>query len=154
MRSVRFFILIFFLSVAVLSSCNQSSNKKQLKQEIINTDKAMSDLAEKEGFYKAILFYADDNIVKLSDGQFPVVGKTAFAEKYGDNAGPKSLTWNPVNAVVANSGELGYTWGNWKFTTPDTTYYGNYFTAWKKQKDGNWKIALDGGNTTPPLTNN
>jgi ketosteroid isomerase-like protein len=114
----------------------------------------MSNLAEKEGFFKAILSYADDNIVKLNDGQFPDIGKKAIEEKYGDNTGPKTLTWEPVNAEVANSGELGYTWGNWKFTTPDTTYYGNYFTAWKKQKDGNWKVALDGGNSTPtPLGN-
>ena len=110
----------------------------------------MSDLTVKEGFIKAIIFYADDNIVKLNDGQFPVVGKMAFIEKYGDQDGPKTLTWEPLKAEVAGSGDLGYTWGNWKFTKPDTTYYGNYFTVWKKQKDGEWKVALDGGNTTPP----
>ena len=114
----------------------------------------MSDFAEKEGFFKAIIFYADDDMVKFSDGQFPVVGKMTFIEKYGDKAGPKTLTWEPIDAEVANSGELGYTWGNWKFVQKDTTYYGNYFTVWKKQIDGKWKVVLDGGNSTPPLTNN
>ena len=101
-------------------------------------------------FIKAIIFYADDNIVKLNDGQFPAIGKMAFIEKFGSQVGPKTLTWEPLKAEVAGSGELGYTWGNWKYVSTDTTYYGNYFTIWKKQDDGRWKVALDGGNSTPP----
>lgn len=150
MRLILFMLPIFILSILIFSSyTKQYPQTVNRKQELIDTDRAMSLLAEKEGFFKAILSYADDNIVKLNDGQFPVIGKSAFAEKYGDKAGPKTLTWEPVDAVVANSGELGYTWGNWKFVAPDTTYYGNYFTAWKKQIDGEWKVALDGGNSTP-----
>ena len=61
------------------------------------------------------------------------------------------MTWEPVKAEVARSGELGYSWGNWKFVKTDTTFYGNYFTVWKRQKGGKWKVALDGGNSTPAL---
>jgi ketosteroid isomerase-like protein len=110
----------------------------------------MSDLAVKEGFLKAIHYYADENIVKLNEGEHPIVGKKHYEETYGDKEGPKSLTWEPLYAEIAESGELGYTWGNWKFVQKDTTLYGNYFTVWKKHKDGSWKVALDGGNTTPP----
>ena len=155
MRPILFIVLILLLCVFIFSSCsNKYPETANHKQEITDTDMAMSELAEKEGFFKAIIFYADDDMVKFSDGQFPVIGKSAFAEKYGDNAGPKTLTWEPIIAEVANSGELGYTWGNWKFVQPDTTYYGNYFTVWKKQIDGKWKVVLDGGNSTPPLINN
>ena len=140
---------ICLLSMMTISY-SQSSDTEQLRSKIIEADKAMSDLAEKEGFLKAIHYYADENIVKLNDGQYPIVGKKQYEETYGDNVGPKSLTWEPVYAEVAESGELGYTWGNWKFVQKDTTYYGNYFTVWKKQQDGSWKVALDGGNTTPP----
>ncbi len=150
MHSQLFFSAIPFLSLFLINSCNQTIDKEQLKKQIIDTDKTLSELAVKEGFYKAIIFYADDNIVKLSDGQLPIIGKKAFIEKYRDQTGPKTLTWETVNAVVAKSGELGYTWGNWKFVQTDTTYYGNYLTIWKKQKDDKWKVTLDGGNTTPP----
>jgi len=143
-------ILITSCFIILGLSCNQRSEPNRLKEEIIKTDKAMSDLAVKEGFLKSILHYADDNIVKLNDGAYPVVGKKAFKEMYAGNPGSKSLTWEPLNAEVAESGELGYTWGNWKFVGKDTAMYGNYFTAWKKQKDGSWKVALDGGNSTPP----
>ena len=135
----------------IIVSCNtRQSDTKQLEQEIIHTDKAMSQLAVKEGFLNAILHYADDNIVKLNDGSYPVIGKKAFEELYRNKTGPKTLTWEPLKAEVAKSGELGYTWGNWKLERKDTTFYGNYFTLWKLQKDGKWKVALDGGNTTPP----
>jgi len=146
----NFLIEICLLNMVIVMSCNQYSDTEQLKQEIIKTDKAMSDLAVKEGFLKAILFYADDNIVKLNEGTYPVIGKKAFEELYGNKPGPKTLTWEPLKAEAANSGELGYTWGNWKFEQQDTILYGNYFTVWKKQTDGTWKVALDGGNTTPP----
>ncbi len=147
------FVLITFLTCFLFISCSQSSNTEKLKQEIISTDKAMSDLAVQEGFLKAILYYADDNITKLNDGQYPIIGKREYEKIYGNKSGSKSITWEPLYAEVAKSGELGYTWGNWKFAGKDTTIYGNYFTVWKKQNDGKWKVALDGGNTTPPPIN-
>ena len=140
---------ILFIGIMTMMSYSQSSDTEQLKHKVMETDKAMSDMAVQEGFLKAIHFYADDNIVKLNDGEYPIVGKKHYEEYYGDRTGPKSITWEPLYADVAESGELGYTWGNWKFAGKDTTIYGNYFTVWKKQKDGSWKVALDGGNTTP-----
>lgn len=131
-------------------SCNQfKNNVKQNKQELINADSAMSDLAVKEGFNHSILFYADTNIVKFGDNRLPIIGKTALAASFENSPDIKTLSWQPVNAEVAQSSDIGYTWGNWKFVAKDTTYYGNYFTAWKKQKDGSWKVTLDGGNSTP-----
>lgn len=150
MHSQFFISIISLFSLFLIYSCNQPANIEQQKQELIDTDKAMSELAVKKGFYKAIIFYSDNDIIKLSDGQFPVITKKTLMEKFGDQTGPKTLTWEPLNVEVAKSGELGYTWGNWIFTKPETTYYGNYFTIWKKQDDGRWKVALDGGNSTPP----
>lgn len=152
MRPVLLVLICSFCTFFFIS-CAQNSNMKELKQEIIATDKAMSDLAAQKGFLKAILYYADENITKFNDGQYPIVGKQEYEKVYGKNAGPKSISWEPLYVDVAKSGELGYTWGNWKFARKDTTIYGNYFTVWKKQNDGKWKVALDGGNTTPPPVN-
>ena len=113
MKKFLFAFCLFYMIIMI--SCNQHPDTKQLEEEIINTDRAMSDLAVKEGFLKAILHYADNDIVKFNDGSYPVIGKKAFEELYKDKAGPKTLTWEPVKAEVAKSGELGYTWGNSKF---------------------------------------
>ena len=144
MKSKLIVIILFFMS------CQQHrSNVEQEKEEMIKADMAMNDMAIKEGFNNAILFYADTNIVKFQGQEFPVIGKAAFEKSFDKNSDIKTISWKPVNAEVAQSGDLGYTWGNWKLIAKDTTYYGNYFTAWKKQKDGSWKVTLDGGNATP-----
>ncbi len=144
-------LILSVLGLVVLVSCTQTNdvNTEQLKQEIIKSDLAMSELATKEGFFRALSKYAADDFVKLNEGTHPVIGKKDFEEMFKDNPGTKSLTWEPVKADVSESGDLGYTWGNWKFVTKDTTLYGNYFTVWKKQPDGKWRMTLDGGNTTP-----
>jgi ketosteroid isomerase-like protein len=147
---MKYFMLLLFC-LLYLSSCTQKNEDRteQLKQELVNADLAMSDLATKDGFFRALNHNAAEDFVKLNEGTHPVVGKKEFEEIFKDKPGTKSLTWVPVKADVSQSGDLGYTWGNWKMVLKDTTVYGNYFTVWKKQEDGSWKMTLDGGNSTP-----
>lgn len=115
----------------------------------MKTDRDMSTMAEQNGFYEALLHYAAEEFVKFNDNDYPAVGKAAFEEKVAGRPGTKLLQWTPVHGEVARSGELGYTWGNWELHLKDTVMYGNYFSVWKRGMDGSWKLALDGGNTTP-----
>ena len=112
-------------------------------------DRQMSALAEKEGFNHAILFFADDSIVKFNEGKLPILGKKSYDSSFDKSHDTHAISWYPLAAEVAASFDLGYTWGNWKYAAIDTTMYGNYFTVWKKQADGSWKVKLDGGNNTP-----
>ena len=118
--------------------------------EMKNADIAMSALAGREGFARALLSYADEGFVKLNEGHHPSVGKKVFADMTAGKSGTKSLSWYPVGGEVAGSGDLGFTWGNWKLAGKDTTLYGNYISVWKRGPDGAWKLLLDGGNSTPP----
>ena len=66
-----------------------------------------------------------------------------------------SITWEPVLAVLAESGELGYTVGNYEIRGTDAegksfVQKGKYVTIWRKQAGGAWKVVLDGGNTDGP----
>ena len=59
------------------------------------------------------------------------------------------LTWEPDFADVAKSGDLGYTWGRYTYTSFDSTESpscGFYVTIWKKQLDGSWRFVFDAGN--------
>ncbi|QQX77166.1 MULTISPECIES: YybH family protein [Aequorivita] len=143
--------LKYLIVFAIFWACNKQkeNNTEQSLQQIIKADKETSVLASEIGFNSALLSVADSSFVKLGNGQLPILGKTAFANSFEKDNDLKTITWNPVKGEVAESGELGYTWGDWQFKTPDTTYYGNYVTIWKKKEDGNWKMALDGGNSTP-----
>ncbi len=140
-----------FPIIVLLFSCNQQSTdvSKQATQEIINADKAMSDMAAKEGFHKTLLLYADDSVVKPQEAQLPVIGKQSLIKYWADKDETKNISWFPYKAEASKSGELGYTLGNWKFVTKDTILYGNYYTIWKKQNDGTWRFVVDGGNNTP-----
>lgn len=146
-------ILMVISGIIFLSSCSQKNpdNTEKWKQEIAKADIAMSDLSAKEGFFRALSKYATDDFVKFSSGNHPIIGKKEFDDSTKNDPGPLTLSWSPEKTEVAASGDLGYTWGNWKFAVNDTTTrYGNYFTVWRKQDDGSWKMALDGGNGTPP----
>ena len=140
-------IAITFLFI----SCNsqQTDLRQQAADEIVQADKDMNILASKEGFYKALLAYADDSVVKPQEGQLPVIGKSSLEKFWGDKPDTKEISWEPYKAEAARSGDLGYTLGNWKLVSKDTTMYGNYYTIWKKQPDGKWKFTVDGGNNTP-----
>ena len=65
-----------------------------------------------------------------------------------------TLNWRPVYAEAAESGDLGFTVGEYVFTGRGATgtvvqRFGKYLTVWKKQADGEWRFVVDGGNTSP-----
>ena len=56
------------------------------------------------------------------------------------------LTWYPVLADVAQSGDLGYTTGPWNLLQNDRPQAaGEYVTVWRKQPNGKWKFVVDMG---------
>ncbi len=59
--------------------------------------------------------------------------------------------YEPGEAFVSESGDLGYTIGRWRTVTagdPDSIVgSGNYLTVWRKDESGDWKVAADIGNS-------
>jgi len=98
-----------------------------------------------------VSYFAEDG-VELEDGG-GIKTKDVMRE---EGAWPPdlSLTWAPVKADMAASGDLGYTYGKYQLKSRDkdgkfVTRYGKYTSIWKKQKDGSWKVVLDMGNSSP-----
>jgi ketosteroid isomerase-like protein len=103
---------------------------------------------------EAFRHFLAERAVQLPNGELPVQGRQAIYERQ-QQAGDVQLTWEPVAAEVARSGELGYTWGFYEVRArqPDGTTltgHGKYTTIWEKQPDGLWKVILDTGNPGPP----
>ena len=96
-------------------------------------------------------YYADD-AVEVPNGRAFLTGKAEIAKTMGFLDSPDNhLTWAPVGAGIAASGDLGYTYGTYEFSTKDKdgkpiANKGKYATIWKK-KDGSWKVAMDMGNS-------
>ena len=138
------------LAALILMGCCQE--KKADPIVLITTDKAFSQMSVERGLNAAFIYYADDSVVKVRDGNFPLIGKDTMTKIYLSR--PDSgmiLKWNPVRAEISQSDDLGYTFGYWELylKAKDTTLYGNYISIWKKQPDGTWKYVLDAGSNTP-----
>ena len=71
-------------------------------------------------------------------------------------ASPVVLKWEPEFMDISASCDFGISTGPWEAqeyrpnTAPIATGY--FLTVWKKQKDGEWKVILDGGSTTPAIS--
>jgi len=138
--------LFLFLIILTVSSC---SNQKPVSnpKELIEADIAFSDYSAKNGYHKAFIEYADDSVVLLKPGRMPIIGKQSLIEIYQERSDSGLiLTWKPEKAILAASGDLGYTYGFWTFIAQNDTSRGSYLSIWKKQADGKWKYSLDTGN--------
>ena len=144
------------IAVMIFSSCKTETtdHSKQAAEQIRNADIAMSELATKEGFYKALLNYADDSLIIPREGKLPMIGKAEVEKGWAEKPMITELTWQPIRAEASKDGEMGYSFGYAIYKGKDTTTYTNYCTIWKKHKNGAWKFVYDAGNNIPsPFTN-
>ncbi len=138
------------LAVVILAGCCRE--QKSDPSVLISTDEAFSRMSVEKGVNAAFIFYADDSVVKLRDGNFPITGKNEMVKFYRSRPDTGMiLKWKPVRAEIGQSNDLGYTFGEWELSlkAKDTILYGNYISIWRKQADGSWKYILDAGSNTP-----
>jgi ketosteroid isomerase-like protein len=123
-------------------------------EALAQTDIEFSKLSATQGVVKAFSTYLADDAVQLPDNEKPITGKTAICAHLEDYDKRRLiLTWRPIRAEVAASGELGYTYGTWTLRAKhrkEIVAVGNYTTVWKKSAaaaaDNPWKAVLDIGN--------
>ncbi len=77
-----------------------------------------------------------------------MLGRGAIALQATWDPKQYQLTWVAQGAQMGPSNDMGFTWGQYIGKAKDrngepivTT--GRYITIWKKQKDGEWKVAMD-----------
>lgn len=136
----------FSFVVLFLFSC---AEKKPVPnpQVLMDADIAFSDYSVQHGIQKAFIEFADDSLVLLHDNEMPIVGKQNLIRSYeGKSDSGVVLIWNPAKAIIAESGELGYTYGFWKLIAKQDTTQGTYLTVWKLNEKGQWKFIADTGN--------
>lgn len=141
---------ILFSLIFILAACDTQTDVTVKKtadaQEIINADKAFSDMSRQLGMKKAYIQYISKEGALLRPGHMPIIGADAidFLSQINDTA--YTISWVPSRGDIASSGDLGYTFGVYTLATADTTLKGTYVRIWKKQPDGDWKFFLDTSN--------
>ena len=120
----------------------------QLKSlhDVMETDKAFSDLSKGHGMKKAFIEYIDNDGILLRPNHHPILGAEAIDYLTQTNDSAFTLTWKPSGGEIAASGDMGFTYGVYTLALKDSTINGTYVSIWKKQKGGKWKFVLDSGN--------
>jgi ketosteroid isomerase-like protein len=137
----KLFSLIALLTVAAAHA--EDVDLEKAVGSLIAAEKAYAKLAADKGFREAsISVFADDAVIFAPNA---VNGKKFWREAKKDPV----IAWRPTFASISRSGELGYTTGPWESRKsrdaekPDA--FGQFVTAWQKNKHGEWKVALDVG---------
>ena len=118
---------------------------------LIDAELAFARLSSEEGVRPAFLAnFAPDGIVFEPA---PVRLHDAWAKR-PPPADPKALhlEWQPAQAGVALSGDMGFTTGPSKLTDsrrPGFVRHGIFFSVWQRDSHRVWKVGIDIGTTTP-----
>ncbi len=139
---------LLILLLIVLNSCDYVvRTDERASKELIERDLEFSDYSRQHGIAKAFTVFADSAAVLLKPDRMPIKGLISIAYYYSAMKEQKpDLTWMPLDASVANSKDLGYTYGIWQLAAADSLRQGTYGTIWKKNEEGVWKYILDSGN--------
>jgi ketosteroid isomerase-like protein len=115
--------------------------QSKLVQEVVTAEKAFSTQSAQTSIEAALL--ANSTAASLSSEN----GKLANAQnmwRSRPSRPGRKMTWYPVLADAAQSGDLGYTTGPWtQFQNGRPDLAGEYVTVWRKQLDGKWKFAVN-----------
>jgi ketosteroid isomerase-like protein len=131
-------------------------NLEAERSAILEADLSFSRMSEEKGAAQAFYEFVVPEAINLQAGEPPIRGRDAI--KIHLAAGPQGFfTWQPAAADVAQSGDMGYTWGTAVFQGKGVDEkprinYSKYVTVWRKQNNGRWKVVLFSTSPSPAPT--
>ncbi|WP_424964156.1 YybH family protein [Ekhidna sp.] len=142
-------IAITTLLIVFYTGCETSQKEiNAWKEEIKETEKAFSEMARNRGIPEAFEYYADpEGVIRRS--KKIIKGKDSIRTWYNNDTRPgDTLSWTPTFIDVSASGDMGYTYGDYRFTYLDSLgnqkeSTGIFHTVWKRQPNGEWRYVWD-----------
>ena len=124
------------------------------KINLINVDKSFALTAKKIGTANAFKKFLSDDAIQIVSGK-ETKGKLKIYENLKNSFSSELiLNWEPEGVNVAESGELGYTWGSYVVMkkgsikdqiSDEIIFNGKYLNIWEKIDNGSWKVKIDIG---------
>ena len=146
-------ITVALLLLLLFAASSFAKKEKSAKDEnlLLQLEANFAADVAKHGHDAFLTYFAEDGVEIVDGGG--INDKDAMRKQPPWPEGT-TLTWTPVHAEMAASGDLGYTYGNYVYTAKNkegklVANYGKYTSIWKKQKDGQWKVVVDMGNSSP-----
>lgn len=143
--------VILAVLIIVFAGFSQRKSSKPL-DSLVAAERAFAATSVEKGIRDSFLmFFADDGI---NFQPHPTKTREAFLKRPAPTVRPPvELNWRPIYADASRAGDLGYTTGPYTFKdlSPEKrpARFGYYFSIWKKQANGEWKVAVDCGIGTP-----
>lgn len=150
---MKILCLVFLLASAFfLVNIGVPQDSRSSLKSLVEAERAFARKSLDVGSRTAFMMYFADEAVVFRP--HPVVYKEVMKNvPLPKNPLETTLDWEPIYADVSNGGDLGYTTGPsvWTDHTPAKRpqYFGFYFSFWKKQKNGEWKVVFDLGTELP-----
>ena len=153
MRTAIIFVLLCF-SVTVFWGCVATVDVEQEAAKLLETDREFAKASLDRGTAEAFKMYITEDATIFPEMSEPIKGKENIYKHLREDEYRYVIDWEPQDASVAASGEIGWTWGNYtlyrlKGDEEIAMMYGKYLDVWKKQEDGSWKMYLDMANSSP-----
>lgn len=156
-RDIASLVLACALLPASSATAQSAAPSKKIDpnlQALADTERAFAKLGAEKGVRESFMAYF------AADGIWFVPHPKRTVEDLSSRPVPaaplaRRLEWAPMYGDVSRAGDLGYDTGpsaNSDLTEKqEPTRYGYFFSIWKKQADGNWRVALDVGTQTPDV---
>jgi ketosteroid isomerase-like protein len=155
LRSAAPVAAVLFLVVGCQTATVDQTKEKDT---LLATDRQWSELVSAGQNPDSILSYWTEDATVIGPGMI-AQGKPAIKQMVASSLAMPGfhLSWTPEKAVIARSGDLGYTTGSGTFTMPGpkgevTNVPMKYLTTWRKEADGRWKCSEDYSCPTTPDT--
>jgi ketosteroid isomerase-like protein len=118
------------------------------QQELFDAERAFVRLAAERGFRDSFYAYFADDGIAFNPHPFRV--RVALAGQ-PSTPPPMGADWAPVYGDIAASGDLGWNTGPLVYAGRDgkPDRHGMFFSVWRRQRDGSFKVVLDVGSDTP-----
>lgn len=123
---------------------------------LLQTDIEWAKVATAGKDVERMVSYWTDDAVVYPPREAAVSGKAAIRNYVSRSFKTPffSISWKPAQAVVAASGDLGYTMGSNEITFADAKgkvarAQGRYLTVWRRSGNGPWKCLIDFWNESP-----
>ncbi|MGG7665381.1 nuclear transport factor 2 family protein [Dyadobacter sp. BHUBP1] len=147
-QSARFFRWRWTLCFALGLGCVYSVRSQQIDPDLatlIREEKAFAAKAERTDVPTAFLAYLDSAGV-IFNGEGAVNGIAQYSNV--PKGGKDLLKWYPTIGHVSQDGDMGFTSGPFQFLADrvqEAVGSGYFFSVWKKNTAGRFKVMLDGG---------
>lgn len=151
-------LVAIVISIAMMiefSVCVPTASASEAADSLLKADRELAAQSHAIGFVAAYSKAMAPDARKLDGGVPAAIGHDAIMALMARYPADLAIDWTPEEAVVADSGEMGFTWGHFTATFHDKngkliTEHGKYLDVWRRQSDGTWRWIADIGSGGDP----